>query len=116
ARAGERCSPRATATSLFGLARGGVCHAVRCYHRRGALLPHRFTLTVAVAGAWAVYSLLHFPWARAPQALPGTLPAEPGLSSTGVKTSSHLHSGCPAGSSPAHDTGFRQAAQPSCAP
>ena len=24
--------------------------------------------------AWAVCSLLHFPWARAPQALPGTLP------------------------------------------
>ena len=23
---------------------------------------------------WAVYFLLHFPWARAPQALPGILP------------------------------------------
>jgi hypothetical protein len=63
---------RAT-TSLFGLAPGGVCHAVECCHRRGALLPHRFTLTSAVAGASAVYSLLHCPWARAPQALPGTL-------------------------------------------
>ena len=31
--------------SLFGLAPGGVCHAVECYHRRGALLPHPFTLT-----------------------------------------------------------------------
>jgi len=60
------------ATSLFGLAPGGVCLAVRCCHRRGALLPHRFTLTSAVTGASAVYSLLHFPWAHAPQGLPGT--------------------------------------------
>jgi hypothetical protein len=34
--------PRA---SLFGLAPGGVCRATECYHRRGALLPHPFTLT-----------------------------------------------------------------------
>ena len=34
--------PRA---SLFGLAPGGVCRATECYHRRGALLPHHFTLT-----------------------------------------------------------------------
>ncbi len=31
--------------SLFDLAPGGVCRAVECYHRRGALLPHPFTLT-----------------------------------------------------------------------
>ena len=31
--------------SLFGLAPGGVCRATECYHRRGALLPHPFTLT-----------------------------------------------------------------------
>lgn len=30
----------------------------------------------------AVYFLLHCPWAHAPQALPGALPWEPGLSST----------------------------------
>ena len=30
---------------LFGLAPGGVYHATECYHRRGALLPHPFTLT-----------------------------------------------------------------------
>ena len=30
---------------LFGLAPSGVYHAVECYHRRGALLPHHFTLT-----------------------------------------------------------------------
>ena len=32
-------------TSLFGLAPGGVYRAAECYHRRGALLPHPFTLT-----------------------------------------------------------------------
>ena len=34
-------------TSLFGLAPGGVCRATECCHRRGALLPHPFTLTVS---------------------------------------------------------------------
>src|SRR5690606_8825468 len=38
------CAP----TSLFGLAPGGVCRAVECCHRRGALLPHPFTLTSAL--------------------------------------------------------------------
>ena len=32
---------------LFGLAPGGVYHAVNCCQPRGALLPHRFTLTGA---------------------------------------------------------------------
>jgi hypothetical protein len=67
---------------LFGLAPGGVCRATECCHRRGALLPHPFTLTAPFAGGLAVCFLLHFPWARAPQALPGALPWEPGLSST----------------------------------
>ena len=67
---------------LFGLAPGGVCRAAECCHRRGALLPHPFTLTAPFAGGLAVCFLLHFPWARAPQALPGALPWEPGLSST----------------------------------
>ncbi len=31
---------------LFGLAFGGVCLAGRCCQSRGALLPHRFTLTL----------------------------------------------------------------------
>ena len=30
---------------LFGLAPSGVYRAVECYHQRGALLPHPFTLT-----------------------------------------------------------------------
>ncbi len=31
--------------SLFGLAPDGVYRAAACYHPRGALLPHLFTLT-----------------------------------------------------------------------
>ena len=34
-------------TPLFGLAPGGVYRAAECYHPRGALLPHHFTLTGA---------------------------------------------------------------------
>src|SRR5438128_523561 len=34
-----------SAASLFGLAPQGVCHAVAAHAGRGALLPHRFTLT-----------------------------------------------------------------------
>ena len=42
---------------------------------RGALLPHRFTITTHVLRRRsAVCSLLHFPSAHAAQALPGTLP------------------------------------------
>ncbi len=65
---------RPATTPLFGLAPGGVYLAAACYHPRGALLPHHFTLTTGVA-AGAVSFLLHFPWTRVPQALPGTLPA-----------------------------------------
>src|SRR5262245_57184171 len=65
-------TPAATlvATSLFGLAPGGVCRAAKCCHPRGALLPHRFTLAVVIADAWAVCFLLHCPSARAAQVLP----------------------------------------------
>ncbi len=63
------------AASLFGLAPGGVCHAslvtkaaVRSY-RTVSPLPSR---AACAARSWAVCFLLHFPWARAPQALPGT--------------------------------------------
>ena len=47
-RAARLLGPRA---SLFGLAPGGVCRAVECCHRRGALLPHPFTLTGRIAAA-----------------------------------------------------------------
>ncbi len=76
-----RTWPLSQPASLFGLAPGGVYLAAECCHRRGALLPHHFTLAGARESAWAVYFLLHFPWAHAPQALPGTMPWEPGLSS-----------------------------------
>ncbi len=52
--------------------RGLPCH--RRYRRRGALLPHRFTLACSarsLAQPSAVSSLWHFPWTRIPQALPG---------------------------------------------
>src|SRR5262245_30426096 len=48
---------------LFGLAPGGVCRATECYHRRGALLPHHFTLTSHPArglSGLAVCFLLHW--------------------------------------------------------
>ncbi len=64
---------RPTGTPLFGLAPGGVYRAAACYHPRGALLPHLFTLTTTRFQNAAVYFLWHFPWTRAPQALPGTL-------------------------------------------
>ncbi len=57
-------------TPLFGLAPGGVYRAASCYQSRGALLPHLFTLTNVKP---AVSFLWHFPWARAPQVLPGAL-------------------------------------------
>ena len=47
----EPCGPHARPKGLgppaplFGLAPGGVCRATECCHRRGALLPHPFTLT-----------------------------------------------------------------------
>ena len=45
--------------SLFGLAPQGVCHAVAAHAGRGALLPHRFTLTsvrlrVRIGGLFSV--------------------------------------------------------------
>ena len=68
----EAACPSIWSCSGWGL----PCH--RCCHRRGALLPHHFNLTARVPAnrstRLAVYFLWHFPWARAPQALPGTLP------------------------------------------
>ncbi len=62
---------------LFGLAPGGVYHAMECCHPCGALLPHHFTLT----GKPAVSFLLHFPWAHAPRDYLAPCSVEPGLSS-----------------------------------
>ena len=53
---------------------GFPCHR-RC-RRRGALLPHRFTLAArpVFRDGPAVYFLWHFPWGRPRRALPGTVP------------------------------------------
>jgi hypothetical protein len=69
--------PRAAACAacfpIWPCSRRGLPCRRRC-RRRGALLPHHFNLAVALARAWAVSFLLHFPWARAPQGLPGAVP------------------------------------------
>jgi hypothetical protein len=44
-----------------------------CCQRRGALLPHRFTLTRGPFGARAVCFLWHFPWGRPRRLLAGTV-------------------------------------------
>src|SRR5690606_9167869 len=41
---------------LFGLAPGGVYHAMTCYHACGALLPHPFTLTTQPTVAGGILS------------------------------------------------------------
>ncbi len=46
----------------------------RCHHRRGALLPHHFTLTGRSKSTWAVYFLWHFPSGCPGLALPTTVP------------------------------------------
>src|SRR6266852_4740991 len=66
-------------TSLFGLAPQGVCRAVHACAERGALLPHRFTLTSSPSALRprarsAVYSLLHFPSRRHAWPLASLLP------------------------------------------
>ena len=42
---------------LFGLAPGGVYLAADCYQPRGALLPHHFTLTCALARPGGIFSV-----------------------------------------------------------
>ena len=75
-----------TIVPLFGLAPGGVCHAVERCRRRGALLPHPFTLAgVRTAGAARTRrrSALCCTFRRLapPGGYPAPCPAEPGLSS-----------------------------------
>ena len=59
--------------SLFGLAPGGVCRAGPLPDSRCALTAP-FHPCLCPEGPSAVCSLLHFPSARAAQALPGTVP------------------------------------------
>ncbi len=78
--------------SLFGLAPGGVYHAVpvtgaavRSYRTLSPLPPGHLAMRLGLA----VCSLWHFPWGRPRRALSGTVfSVEPGLSSTGAKADS----------------------------
>jgi hypothetical protein len=61
---GSTCGPHARPhprmkppAPLFGLAPGGVCRAAECCHRRGALLPHHFTLTAPLQGVGGLLSV-----------------------------------------------------------
>jgi len=72
----------AGAVPIRSCSRWGLpCHR-RC-RRRGALLPHRFTLAAPLSRAEvAVFSLWHFPWAwRPPDVIRHRMSMEPGLSS-----------------------------------
>jgi len=67
-------------TPLFGLAPGGVYPAAVCYHPRGALLPHHFTLT----GAYALRRFIFcgtFHGLSSSRRYLAPYPMEPGLSS-----------------------------------
>lgn len=94
---GPRRAPCGAYLPIWSCSRWGLpCRD--CYQPRGALLPHRFTLaTPALRQRSAVCFLLHFPWACAPQALPGTLPcgARTFLPGAGFP---RCRSGCPASS------------------
>ncbi len=83
--AGGACRFRGRRTPLFGLAPGGVYRAAACYHPRGALLPHLFTLTVTcVLGRCIFCGTFH---GLAPsRGYLAPCPKEPGLSSTGAHT------------------------------
>jgi hypothetical protein len=63
------------AAPTWSCSRWGFPCRRRC-RRRGALLPHRFTLAArpACRSGPAVYFLWHFPWGRPRRALPGTVP------------------------------------------
>jgi len=85
--AGRPCPPRRTAL-LFGLAPGGVCLAPDVTAGTGALLPHRFTLTLPCGKADC--SLWHYPSRRRARALPGTLPVRsPDVPLLGEPNSGH---------------------------
>ena len=66
---------------LFDLAPSGVYRATRCYQRRGALLPHPFTLTCAVAGHRRSALCCTFRRLTPPRNYLALCPVEPGLSS-----------------------------------
>ena len=67
--------PKAPRASLFGLAPGGVCRAADVATRAVRSYRTISPLPAPLARHLGGIFLLHFPWARAPQALPGTVPA-----------------------------------------
>src|SRR5271166_5302806 len=60
--------------SLFGLAPGGVCRAADVATRAVRSYRTISPLPAPLARHLGGIFLLHFPWAHAPQALPGTVP------------------------------------------
>jgi len=76
----EPCGPHVV--PLFGLAPSGVYHAVECYHRRGALLPHHFNLTGFSEKKLRRYIFCcTFRRLAPPRCYLAPCPVEPGLSS-----------------------------------
>jgi hypothetical protein len=69
---GCRSRPRHPTAPIRSCSRWGLpCRLRR--RKRGALLPHRFTLTFASCPAPAVCSLWHFPWGRPRRPLAATV-------------------------------------------
>jgi len=80
-RRGSALGPQGPAVPTWSCSRWGLPCRRRC-RRRGALLPHPFTLAAPrdpeIAKSSAVCFLWHFPWGRPRRALPGTaLPWSP---------------------------------------
>ena len=70
-RPGRHVKDATCVAPIWSCSRWGLpCHP--CYQRRGALLPHPFTLTLMPKHR-AVCFLWHFPWGRPRRALPGTV-------------------------------------------
>src|SRR5712664_3614592 len=68
------CGRHAPRASLFGLAPGGRCRAADVATRAVRSYRTISPLPVPLAQHLGGIFLLHFPWAHAPQALPGTVP------------------------------------------
>jgi len=82
--------------TLFGLAPGGVYHAAGCYHQRGALLPHPFTLTARKYGVGGLLSVALAVGLHPPRCYLAPYPVEPGLSSPWALPSSDCLADFPA--------------------
>jgi hypothetical protein len=76
-----RCDPKTACPPIWSCSGWGLpCH--RCYHRRGALLPHHFNLTVPPrGGSWRCIFCGTFRGLAPPRSYLAPCPVEPGLSS-----------------------------------